>query len=173
MSSKVWLMICLTLFVSSSATPCRPMLKDASLVLPSYLQNRTSRSKSIIWLVTCKFKLKVIYNIYFFICHYSLMEVNFCHLIQTLQQRRSQFLSWVQWELCRKESLVQRSSERTAGWEWILQTCLWCCTETNKCMRSDVSEQKWVEILKENCCMMSYYTKYETPWITVNMIIKD
>ena len=37
MSSMVWLMICFTLSVSSSAIPCRPMLNDASLVLPSYL----------------------------------------------------------------------------------------------------------------------------------------
>lgn len=42
---------------------------------------------------------------------------------------RSRCLCWVQWELCRSESLVQRSLERTAGWEWILQTCQWCCTQ--------------------------------------------
>lgn len=41
MSSMVRLMICFTLSVSSSAIPCSPMLKDASLVLPSYLSNRT------------------------------------------------------------------------------------------------------------------------------------
>lgn len=49
--------------------------------------------------------------------------------VQTLRQKRSLFRSWVQWELCRRESLVLRSSERTAGWEWILQTCQWCCRE--------------------------------------------
>lgn len=48
MSSMVWLMICLTLSVSSSAIPCSPMLNDASLVLPSYLH-------STIFELTCAF----------------------------------------------------------------------------------------------------------------------
>lgn len=41
MSLMVWLMMCFTVSVSSSAIPCSPMLKDASLVLPSYLRNKT------------------------------------------------------------------------------------------------------------------------------------
>lgn len=39
--SMVWLMICFTLSISSSSTPCSPILNDASLVLPSYLQDAT------------------------------------------------------------------------------------------------------------------------------------
>lgn len=41
MSSMVWLMICFTLSVSSADIPWSPMLNEASLVLPSYLHNRT------------------------------------------------------------------------------------------------------------------------------------
>lgn len=41
MSLMVWLMMCFTVSVSSSAIPCSPMLKDASLVLPSYLSDKT------------------------------------------------------------------------------------------------------------------------------------
>ena len=37
-------MICLTRSVSSSAIPCSPMLNDASLVLPSYLQESARQS---------------------------------------------------------------------------------------------------------------------------------
>lgn len=44
MSSMVWLMMRLTFSVSSSAIPCSPMLNDASLVLPSYLNDILTRS---------------------------------------------------------------------------------------------------------------------------------
>lgn len=43
MSSMVWLMRSFTLSVSSSEIPCSPMLKEASLVLPSYLKTGIKR----------------------------------------------------------------------------------------------------------------------------------
>ncbi len=46
MSLMVWVMICFTLSVSSSAIPCSPMLNDASLVLPSYLHSRRYSTRS-------------------------------------------------------------------------------------------------------------------------------
>ncbi len=55
MSSMVWLMICFTLSVSSSAIPCSPMLNDASLVLPSYLR-KTAFQNSVNQHMTVKIK---------------------------------------------------------------------------------------------------------------------
>lgn len=46
MSSMVWLIRSFTLSVSSSAMPCSPTLKEASLVLPSYLETHVSRQQN-------------------------------------------------------------------------------------------------------------------------------
>lgn len=155
MSSMVWLMICFTLSVSSSVIPCSPMLKDASLVLPSYLNKRTFQKQA--WdhlLYSSQIKESNSCNCLEW-CRHAAVIIRPVH---TRLQTRSLFLSLVQWELCRRESLVQRSWETTAGWEWILQMCQWCCTEKADVTWWHAQREQLYELFKYwgKMMMMSY-----------------